>query len=153
MSFPNPFGPVESPDTARSMARLSVWGFWLWAVVCLAQATFASRLVGGATGGPADAAVGMTVISALLAVALGGLQLRRPNRFVPILGLAWSLYELSAMAVATLVGAPASALDIPTWAAGLGAIAIIISLVLHIGALRGAAGMARMADRQNGRKS
>lgn len=145
MSLPNPFGPVESLDAARRMARLSVWAFWLWAGLCLAQAAFASRLAGGSTGGPADAAVGMAVISALLAVALGVFQLRRPNRFAPIMGLAWSLYELSAMAVATLVGAPASALDIPAWAAGLGAVVFALCLILHIGALRGAAGMARMS--------
>ncbi|MGH7020420.1 MAG: hypothetical protein ACREEY_11085, partial [Brevundimonas sp.] len=37
-SFPNPFRPVDSGSMAAAMARLSAWGFGLWAATGLMQA-------------------------------------------------------------------------------------------------------------------
>jgi len=141
MTFPNPFGPVESVEAARGRARLAAVGLWLWAATGLGQAVLTTRVL-AAPGGEVDPAVGFTVIFAVLAALLGLAQWRRPNRIVPIFGLAWMLYELSSSAVALMVGAPVGTLDLPGWAAASSVGVVVLCLILHVAALKGAAAMA-----------
>lgn len=141
MTFPNLFGPVESIEAARGRARLTAVGLWLWAATGLAQAILVTRVL-AAPGAQVDPAVGFTVIFAVLAALLGLGQWRRPNRIVPIFGLAWMLYELSSSAVSLMVGAPVGTLDLPGWAAGISVAVAALCLILHVAALKGAAALA-----------
>ena len=141
--LPNPFGPTQGEGRAVALARLTAFGFGLWAGVSLVQAA-------GVWFGASDAfepyRPGMAGFSIFLAVVTAGLALwqwRRPNRILPVLGIAWALYELSAFVTAALVGAPLGAEGVPSWSPMLSAAAMGCSLVLHIGGLRGGAALAR----------
>lgn len=146
-AFPSPFGPVQTVAQARAMARLSSLGFALWAGVSLIQA--AGVWYGSSAGfepyrqGTAGFSVFLAVVTALLALW----QWKRPNRILPVLGIAWALYELSAFLTSALVGAPLAAEGLPAWSPHLAMAAMACSLVLHIGGVRGATGLARLATR------
>jgi hypothetical protein len=142
---PHPFSPADSPETAAALARLSAWGFWIWAGIGLMQAGLvwfngdaAHQEVRGAT-------TGFAIFFAGFAALLGWMQWRRPNRVLPAFGLAWALYELSALTVSLMVGAPLGAPGLPGWSMGLAGVAMLLCLLLHIGGLRGAAALAGFA--------
>ena len=142
-SFPNPFGPVDSGSTAVDMARLSARAFWLWAAVGLMQAGLVWYASDAAYAEFRGATTGFAVFFALIAGVLGWTQWRRPNRILPVFGLAWALYELSAFAVSAAVGAPLGAAGVPAWGGLIAATAMLACAVLHVGGLRGSAAMAR----------
>jgi len=73
-------------------------------------------------------------------------QWRRPIRLLPGVGMVWATYELSALSVSLMVGAPLGAAGLPGWSFGVAGAAMILCLLLHIGGLRGATGMARFAS-------
>ncbi|HEY1072817.1 hypothetical protein [Brevundimonas sp.] len=142
-SFPNPFGPVDSSSTAQAMARLSALGFWLWAAMGLMQA---GLVWFGADVGQAafrGATTGFAIFFAGAAAVLGLMQWRRPNRVMPVFGLAWALYELSSFGVGLLVGAPLGVAGVPAWGSAVAAVAVLVCAILHVGGLRGAAALAR----------
>lgn len=141
--FPNPFGPVESRETARAAARLSAVAFGLWAAVGLMQAGLVWYASDAAHAEFRGATTGFAVFFALIAAGLGWAQWRRPNRILPVFGLAWALYELSAFAVSAAVGAPLGAAGVPAWGAGVAAGVMLVCAVLHVGGLRGSAALAR----------
>lgn len=146
-AFPSPFGPARTENQARAMARLSSLGFGLWAAVSLIQA------VGVWYGASADfepyrqGTAGFSVFLAVVTALLALWQWKRPNRILPVLGIAWALYELSAFLTSALVGAPLAAEGLPAWSPYLAMAAMAGSLVLHIGGVRGAAGLARLTTR------
>lgn len=142
-SFPNPFGPVDSGSTAAAMARLSAVAFWLWAATGLMQAGLVWYASDAAYAEFRGATTGFAVFFALIAAGLGWAQWRRPNRILPVFGLAWALYELSAFGVGLLVGAPLGAAGVPAWGAVIAATTMLVCLILHVGGLRGAAVLAR----------
>ena len=142
-SFPNPFGPVDSGSTAAAMARLSAWGFWLWGAVGLLQAGLVWYASDASYAEYRGATTGFAVFFALTAGVLGWTQWRRPNRILPVFGLAWALYELSAMSVSLMVGASPAAPGLPGWSVGVAGAGMVLCLLLHIGALRGAGKLAQ----------
>lgn len=144
-SFPNPFGPVDSGSTAAAMARLSARAFWLWAATGLMQAGLVWYASDAAFAEFRGATTGFAVFFAGIAGVLGWRQWRRPNRILPVFGLAWALYELSSFGVSAAVGAPLGAAGVPTWGSAAAAVAMLICAVLHVGGLRGSAAMARFA--------
>lgn len=144
-SFSNPFGPVDSEATAAAMARLSAGAFWVWAGVGLMQAGLVWYASDAAYAEFRGATTGFAVFFALIAAGLGWAQWRRPNRILPVFGLAWALYELSSTGVSLLVGAPLGVAGVPAWGGMIAATAMLACAVLHVGGLRGAAAMARLA--------
>ena len=144
-SFPNPFGPVDSGTTAAAMARLSAVAFWLWAATGLMQAGLVWYASDAAYAEFRGATTGFAVFFALIAAGLGWAQWRRPNRILPVFGLAWALYELSSFGVSLLVGAPLGVAGVPVWGAVVAAVAMLVCAVLHVGGLRGSAALARLA--------
>ncbi|MNS71332.1 hypothetical protein D3C72_1046990 [compost metagenome] len=142
-SFPNPFGPVDSGSTAAAMARLSAWGFWLWSAVGLLQAGLVWYASDASYAEFRGATTGFAVFFALIAGVLGWTQWRRPNRILPVFGLAWALYELSSTGVSLLVGAPLGVAGVPAWGGAVAAAAMLACAVLHVGGLRGSAALAR----------
>ena len=139
----NPFGATEGPGQALELARLTSVGFGLWAGVSLIQA------VGVWFGASAEfepyrqGTAGFSIVLAVITVGLALWQWRRPNRILPVLGIAWALYELSATMTMALVGAPLGAEGVPVWSPWLSAVVMAVSLVLHVGGLRGAAALMR----------
>lgn len=142
-SFPNPFGSVDSAVSAAAMARLSAWGFWLWAATGLMQAGLVWFNADEGQAAFRGATTGFAVVFAVAAAVLGLVQWRRPNRIMPVFGLAWALYELSAFGVSLLVGAPLGVAGVPVWGSAVAGVAMLICAVLHVGGLRGSAAMAR----------
>lgn len=137
----NPFGSTEG--RALPMARLTSVGFGLWAGVSLIQAV---GVYYGASAEFEPYRHGMAGFSLFLAAITTGLaiwQWKKPNRILPVLGIAWGLYELSAFVTAALVGAPLGAQGVPVWSPWLSVVAMAGSLLLHIGGLRGAAALMR----------
>ncbi len=152
-SFPNPFGPVDSAVSATAMARLSALGFWLWAATGLMQAGLVWFGAGEEEAAFRGATTGFAVVFAVAAAVLGLVQWRRPNRIMPVFGLAWALYELSAFGVSLLVGAPLGVAGVPVWGSAVAGVAMLICAVLHVGGLRGSAAMARYGLKAQGRGS
>ncbi|MNK60236.1 hypothetical protein D3C87_793640 [compost metagenome] len=144
-SFPNPFGPVDSEATAAAMARLSAVAFWVWAGAGLMQAGLVWYASDAAYAEFRGATTGFAVFFALIAAGLGWAQWRRPNRILPVFGLAWALYELSSTGVSLLVGAPLGVAGVPVWGGLVASTAMLACAVLHVGGLRGTAAMARLA--------
>ena len=142
-SFPNPFGPVDSGSTAMAMARLSAQAFWLWGAVGLLQAGLVWSASDASYAEFRGATTGFAVFFALIAGGLGWTQWRRPNRILPVFGLAWALYELSSFGVSLLVGAPLGVAGVPVWGSTVAATAMLVCVVLHVGGLRGSAALAR----------
>lgn len=139
----HPLAPVESRDQALDMTRYSVMGFGLWAVVLLGQ----GALVWGGFGSEPEefraATTGFAVLSAILATVVAAVQWSKPNRILPVFGLAWSLYELSSLSVGLMVGMPMAMGGLPTWAGALSVVAMLVCAVLHVGGLRGSAALSR----------
>jgi len=144
-SFPNPFCPVDSGATALAMARLSAVAFWVWAAAGLMQAGLVWYASDAAYAEFRAATTGFAVFFALIAAGLGWAQWRRPNRILPVFGLAWALYELSSTGVSLLVGVPMGVAGVPVWGGMIAATAMLACAVLHIGGLRGSAALARFA--------
>ncbi|QTC86631.1 hypothetical protein [Brevundimonas pondensis] len=144
-SFPNPFGPVDSGSTAQAMARLSALAFWLWAATGLMQAGLVWYASDASYAEFRGATTGFAVFFALTAGLLGWMQWRRPNRILPVFGLAWALYELSSFGVSLLVGAPLGVAGVPGLGRMIAATAMLACVVLHVGGLRGATALARFA--------
>ena len=142
-SFPNPFGPVDSEATAAAMARLSAVAFWVWAAAGRMQAGLVRYASDAAYAEFRGATTGFAVFFALIAAGLGWAQWRRPNRILPVFGLAWALYELSAMSVSLMVGASPAAPGLPGWSVGVAGAGMVLCLLLHIGGLRGAGKLAQ----------
>lgn len=146
LNFPSPFGPVDSGSTAAGMVRLSAVAFWLWAATGLMQAGLVWYASDAAYAEFRGATTGFAVFFALIAAGLGWAQWRRPNRILPVFGLAWALYELSSTGVSLLVGAPlgvTGVTGVPAWGGMIAATAMLVCLFLHVGGLRGAAALAR----------
>lgn len=144
-SFPNPFGPVDSGATALAMARFSAAAFWVWAAAGLMQAGLVWYASDAAYAEFRGATTGFAIFFALIAAGLGWAQWRRPNRILPVFGLAWALYELSSTGVSLLVGAPMGVAGVPVWGGMIAATAMLACAVLHIGGLRGSAALGRLA--------
>ena len=144
-ALPNPFGPVDSGSTAAAMARLSSHAFWLWAAAGLMQAGLVWYASDAAYAEFRGATTGFAVFFALFAGGLGWMQWRRPNRILPVFGLAWALYELSSTGVSLLVGAPLGVAGVPAWGSAAAGVAMLVCAVLHVGGLRGSAALGRFA--------
>ena len=144
-SFPNPFGPVDSGSTAQAMARLSAVAFGVWAATGLMQAGLVWFSADVGLAAFRGATTGFAIFFALIAALLGWMQWRRPNRILPVFGLAWALYELSSTGVSLMVGAPLGVAGVPAWGGLIAATAMLACAVLHVGGLRGAAAMGRLA--------
>ena len=144
-SFPNPFGPIDSGATAEAMARLSARAFWLWGAVGLLQAGLVWYASDAAYAEFRGTTTGFAIFFVLIAGVLGWTQWRRPNRILPVFGLAWALYELSSTGVSLMVGAPLGVAGVPAWGGMIAAAAMLACAVLHVGGLRGAAALARLA--------
>lgn len=135
----NPFGPIKGEAEALRLARMSSAGFILATTVGLVQAgaVWVSPLV--EMQGVAVFAIFLAGVTGLLAV----IQWRKPNRFLPVLGIAWGLYELSAFVTAALVGIPLIAEGVPLWPSLISALGLGVCLILHIGGLRGSVALGR----------
>lgn len=143
--FVSPLAVIESRSDAQALQMGSALGFALWAVVLIGH--FAAVMAGLGTVGEAErgATAGLAFWLAAMAAVLGVVQARRPNRLMPVIGLAWSLFELSSMAVSLMVGAPLALGGLPAWAGALTAGALLLALLLHIGALRAHGYLAKSA--------
>lgn len=139
----HPFAPVESREQALAMTRYSVAGFGLWALVLLLQAALVSGGFGSEPEEYRAATTGFAVLSAILALVAAVFQWKKPNRILPVFGLAWSLYELSSLSVGMMVGMPMAMGGLPAWAAALSAGAMVLCAILHIGGLRSSAALSR----------
>jgi molybdenum cofactor synthesis domain-containing protein len=65
------------------------------------------------------------------------------DRLLPGFGMVWAIYELSALLVSLMVGAPLGAAGLPGWSFGVAGAAMVLCLLLHIGGLRGATALAK----------
>ncbi|MEN5147382.1 hypothetical protein [Brevundimonas diminuta] len=142
---PQPFAPVDSAETAAALARGSAIAFWIWGAVGLMQAGLVWFLSTPEHAELRGTTAGFAVFFSVVAFLLGRVQWRRPNRLLPGFGMVWAIYELSALLVSLMVGAPLGAPGLPGWSFGLAGAAMILCLLLHIGGLRGAAAMGRFA--------
>ena len=143
---PQPFAPVDSAETAAALARGSAIAFWIWGGVGLLQAALVWFMGAPEHEAMRGTTAGFAVFFAAIAFLLGRVQWRRPNRLLPGFGMVWAIYELSALSVSLMVGAPLGAAGLPGWSFGVAGAAMILCLLLHIGGLRGATGMARFAS-------
>ena len=139
----HPFATIESKEQAFGMTRYSVFGFALWAVVLLGQGALVSGGFGSEPEEYRAATTGFAVLSAILAAGAALIQWRKPNRILPVFGLAWSLYELSSLSVGLMVGMPMAMGGLPVWAAIISACAMLVCALLHVGGLRGSASLSR----------
>lgn len=139
----HPFAAIESREQALAMTRYSVLGFGLWAVVLLGQGALVSGGFGSEPEEYRAATTGFAVLSAILAMVAALIQWRKPNRILPVFGLAWSLYELSSLSVGLIVGMPMAMGGLPAWAAALSVGAMMVCALLHIGGFRSSASLSR----------
>lgn len=134
----NPFAPIESRSDAEALQKGSTLAFALWSVAMVAQAGAITAGLGSgdveARGATAGYAVFLAVVSAFLALV----QWRKPGRILPALGLAWSMFDLSSILVAIMVGAPTSMGEVPVWVGVLMVVVAAACGALHIGSLRSA---------------
>jgi len=139
-----PFAPIESRQQAVALTRYSVVGFGIWGAVLLLQ----GGLVWGGYGTePVEyrgATTGFAVFQAMIAAMAAFYQWRKPNRILPVFGLAWSLYELSSLMVGLAVGMPMAMGGLPSWAAGVTALAMFVCAIMHCAGLRSASALLRM---------
>lgn len=150
---PQPFAPVDSAETATALARGSAIAFWIWGAVGLMQAGLVWFLSAPEHEALRGTTTGFAVFFAGVAILLGWMQWRRPNRLLPGFGMVWAVYELSALAVSLMVGAPLGAPGLPVWSAGVAGAAMVLCLLLHVGGLRGAAAMGRFPAARQGDKA
>lgn len=140
----HPFAPIESRQQAMDLTRYSVIGFAIWAVVLLLQ----GGLVLGGYGTEAveyrGSTAGFAIFQAMIAAMAAFFQWRKPNRVLPVFGLAWSLYELSSLMVGLAVGMPMAMGGLPSWAAGVTALAMFVCAIAHSAGLRSASALMRM---------
>jgi hypothetical protein len=141
----NPFGPVESHEQAGALARLSAAGFGLATVVSLVQALGVRFWADAVVIAERDGVAGFSIFLAVVTFGLALWQWKKPNRVLPIFGIAWALYELSAFMTSALVGAPLGPDGVPVWSPYLSVVGMAVCLVLHIGGVRGAAALGRFA--------
>ncbi|MGU3455310.1 hypothetical protein ACLBV5_03225 [Brevundimonas sp. M1A4_2e] len=140
---PQPFAPVDSAETAAALARGSAIAFWIWGAVGLMQAGLVWFLATPEHEAMRGTTAGFAVVFAAIAFGLGWVQWRRPNRLLPGFGMVWAIYELSALLVSLMVGAPLGAAGLPGWSFGVAGAAMVLCLLLHIGGLRGATALAK----------
>lgn len=140
---PQPFAPVDSTETAAALARGSAIAFWTWGGVGLMQAGLVWFTGAAEHEAMRGTTAGFAVFFAAIAFLLGRVQWRRPNRLLPGFGMVWAIYELSALSVSLMVGAPLGAAGLPGWSFGVSGAAMILCLLLHIGGLRGAMALAK----------
>lgn len=141
----NPFGPIGDGGQALSLARMSAAGFALATAASLIQA-LGVRFMGEATVvAERDGVAGFSIFLAVVTLGLALWQWKKPNRILPVFGIAWALYELSAFMTSALVGAPLGMKGAPVWAPYVSVAAMAACLLLHIGGLRGAAALGRFA--------
>lgn len=140
---PQPFAPVDSAETAAALARGSAIAFWIWGAVGLMQAGLVWFLSTPEHEAMRGTTAGFAVFFAAMAFLLGRVQWRRPNRLLPGFGMVWAIYELSALSVSLMVGAPLGAAGLPGWSFGVAGAAMILCLLLHVGGLRGATALAK----------
>lgn len=140
----HPFAPVESREQAMAMTRYSVMGFSLWALVLFLQGSLVWAGVGTEPEAHRPATTGFFTLSAILALIAAAFQWRKPNRILPVFGLAWSLYELSSLSVGLMVGLPMVMGGLPAWVAALTVGAMLVCAILHTGGLRGSAALAHL---------
>src|SRR5690606_17143781 len=103
---PQPFAPVDSAETAAALARGSAIAFWIWGAVGLMQAALVWFMGAPEHEAMRGTTAGFAVFFAAIAFLLGRVQWRRPNRLLPGFGMVWAIYELSALSVSLMVGAP-----------------------------------------------
>lgn len=140
---PQPFAPVDSAETAMALARGSAIAFWIWGAVGLLQAALVWFMGAPEHEAMRGTTAGFAVFFAAMAFLLGRVQWRRPNRLLPGFGMVWAIYELSALSVSLMVGAPLGAVGLPGWSFGVAGAAMILCLLLHVGGLRGATALAK----------
>jgi len=140
---PQPFAPVDSAETAAALARGSAIAFWIWGAVGLMQAALVWFMGAPEHEAMRGTTAGFAVFFAAMAFLLGRVQWRRPNRLLPGFGMVWAVYELSALSVSLMVGAPLGAAGLPGWSFGVAGAAMILCLLLHVGGLRGATALAK----------
>lgn len=141
--FSSPFANIESRGQALSMARYSVAGFGLWGLVVLVQAGLVWWSPERADS--AGSTLGFLVFQAIIAGVAAVFQLRKPNRILPVFGVAWSLFEVSSLMVGLMVGMPMAVSGLPAWAAALTAGVMMVCVVLHVGGLRGTVALSRFS--------
>ncbi|WP_406851699.1 hypothetical protein WEU32_09315 [Brevundimonas sp. BH3] len=141
--FSSPFANIESREQAMSMARYSVAGFGLWGVVLLMQAGLVWW--GPERADSAGSTLGFLVFQFIAVTVAGLFQARKPNRILPVFGVAWNLFELSSLMVGLMVGMPMAVSGLPAWAAALSSGAVLVCVILHIGGLRGTVALSRFS--------
>ncbi|MEG1451862.1 hypothetical protein [Brevundimonas sp.] len=141
--FSSPFANIESREQAMSMARYSVAGFGLWALVLMMQAGLVWW--GPERADTAGSTLGLLVFQLIGAAVAGLFQMRKPSRILPVFGVAWNLFELSSLMVGLMVGMPMAVSGLPAWAAALSSGAILVCVILHIGGLRGTVALSRFS--------
>ena len=141
--FLSPFAPVESQVDARALQDGSVAGFALWGLAFLAQGGAVMAGLGTEDAASRGASAGFAVALAVLAAAVALVQARKPNRILPVFGIAWALYDLSSILVGAMVGAPMAMGGLPLWIGLVVAVVAGVCAALHIGALRGTGWLAR----------
>ena len=141
--FSSPLANIDSREQAMSMARYSVAGFGLWGLVVLVQAALVWW--GPERADSAGSTLGFLVFQAIIAGVAALFQLRKPNRILPVFGVAWSLFEVSSLMVGLMVGMPMAVSGLPAWAAALTTGVMMVCVVLHVGGLRGTVALSRFS--------
>ncbi|GAA0392468.1 hypothetical protein GCM10009093_18830 [Brevundimonas terrae] len=141
--FSSPFANIESREQAMSMARYSVAGFGLWVLVVLVQAGLVWWTPDRADS--AGSTLGFLVFQAIIAGMAALFQWRKPNRILPVFGVAWNLFEVSSLMVGLMVGMPMAVSGLPAWAAALTTGVMMVCVILHIGGLRGTVALSRFS--------
>lgn len=141
--FVSPFASIESRSQAEAMQGHSVIAFFVWATALAMLSAAVLAGMGQEPEASRGATAGFGFFMAVVSLALGVIQWRKPNRILPSFGVAWSLYELSSLSVGLIVGAPMAMGGLPTQIAMVTALVLLICASLHAGALRGVFYLAR----------
>ena len=134
--FLSPFAPIESQDHAQALLFGSVVAFGVWTVALLVQAGAIFAGMGSTGVAERGATAGFAVFLGVIAALLAVVQWRKPNRLLPVMGIGWSLFDLSSVLVGLMVGAPATMGALPVWAGVFVALVLVLCAILHIGSIR-----------------
>lgn len=167
----NPTATISNAEEAKAAARASaiaiflgvVWGIigivWLMgpggAVMeaALAEAAATSPEAAGMTEVMTGAALGFAGVIVVIQLVLGLVQWFKPNIVIPILFTVLVVYGLGTTALgmvmaeqmAELGASPAAA---PAWQTWGGIVVMVVQLILHIAAIRGASALRKFRDAQ-----
>ncbi len=167
----NPTATISNAEEAKAAARASaiaiflgvIWGIvgivWLMgpggAVMeaAMADAASTSPETAGMTEMMAGAAIGLAGVLVVIQLILGLVQWFKPNIVIPILFTVLVVYGLGSTVLGMVMADQmeelgASAAAAPAWQIWGGIAVLVVQLILHIAAIRGASALRKFRDAQ-----